>query len=213
MFIIVLGIRPPGLTLAQYVAHMTCGLLLFLTTSQALMSATSALSQEPGLLFNVVFPAELFPVREVLIACPALFAALSVPASVWGFSSGTVGWSWLLLPPLTVLFLMALIGSAWILALANLVVRDTSQILAFGLTLLMLTSPIAFVKEMLPQQARLLVQLNPFASYVLSFQEIIVHGRAPGAALSISVVTISVIIFHLGYALFKRGKSVIAENI
>lgn len=119
----------------------------------------------------------------------------------------------MLLPPLTVLFLMALIGSAWILALANLVVRDTSQILAFGLTLLMLTSPIAFVKEMLPQQARLLVQLNPFASYVLSFQEIIVHGRAPGAALSISVVTISVIIFHLGYALFKRGKSVIAENI
>lgn len=212
MFAGVLGIRPPGLGLDQYAFHMSLGLVLLLTTTQALSTATGALSQEPGLLFNQVFPAELFPVREVLAASPLLiFAAIITPP--FGLAVGHFGWVWLLLPLLLILLLMTLIGCAWILSLANLIIRDTPQLLAYVLTLFMLTSPIAFVPEMLPPGARFLVILNPFAAYVRSFQEIMVLGNAPSVLLTSVVVATAFIIFHGGYALFKRGKGIIAENM
>src|SRR5215467_3016445 len=189
MFVAVLGIRPPALSVEQYIVHMICGLLLFLTTSQALASATGSLSQEPGLLLNHVFPAELFPVREVLAASPVLLLAFLL-APLWAHSSGTFGLVWLLLPPVLILTMMTLVGCGWILSLANLVIRDTSQILGFVLTLLMLTSPIAYEVSMLPKGARFLVDLNPFAYYVRSFQEIVVHGRAPNHLLLASIIVV-----------------------
>lgn len=212
MFVVIFGARPPSLTTGQYVTHMFCGLVLLLTTSQGLSTATSSLAQEPGLLFNQVFPAELFPIREVLAATPLLFIGLIV-APIWALEIGSLSWAWLLLPLLLVLTMMTLIGCAWVLSLANLVVRDTPQILAYVLTLLMLTSPIAYEASMLPKSARLLVALNPFAYFVTAFQDIIVHGRAPGPWLLAGIAATGLITFHGAYALFKRGKSVIAENI
>ena len=124
-----------------------------------------------------------------------------------------LGWAWLLLPVFLILLLMMLVGCAWVLSLANLIIRDTPQILAYVLTLLMLTSPIAFVAEMLPDGARFLLVLNPFAHYVRCFQEVVVHGRAPGILLVTVMVATALVAFHGGYALFRRGKGVIAENM
>ena len=212
MFVVVLGVRIPNLSTSQYVVHMVCGFILFLVTSQALTSATSSLSQEPGLLFNQVFPAELFPVREVLAAAPLMIFG-TIAAIIWAGITGSYEWAWLLLPPLFVLTLMAMVGCAWFLSLANLVVRDTSQILVYILMLLMLTSPIAYEADMLPSQAKFLIDLNPFAYFVRTLQTIIVHGHIPGSHLIIGTTVTGLSTFHGAFCLFKRGKSVIAENI
>lgn len=212
MFIFVLSVRPPGLNVPQYVVHMTCGLFLFITVNQGLSTAAGSLSQDPGLLFNQVFPAELFPIREVLAAAVLLMIGL-VCAPFWGMASNTIGWAWLLLPAHFIFTLMALAGCAWIVSLAGLVVRDTQQILAYLLTILMLTSPIAFEANMLPASARLLIDANPFAYFVSALQEIVVHGQAPKAYQMAVIAATGVLAFHLGYELFRRGKSVIAENI
>ena len=212
MFVVVLNIRPPGMTVGQYLAHMCCGLLTYLVMSQALSSAATSLTQDPGLVLNRVFPAELISFREVLTAVPLLIVGLglSIP---WGLSQGTLGWNWLLLPVLLAFALMTLAGCAWILSLCNLLMRDTPQILAYVLMLLMLTSPIAYEASMLPRQAQFLVSLNPFAYFLTAIQDIVVHGRPPSPLMLQGVVITALLAFHGGYALFQKGKIVIAENV
>lgn len=212
MFIVVFRVRPASMTTGEYFAHMCCGLVTFIAVSQALSSATTSLTQEPGLLLNRVFPAELIVFREVLTALPMLFAGLAVSVP-WGLVHGSLGWSWLLLPLLLVLILMALAGCAWVLSLSNLIVRDTPQVVTYFLTLLMLTSPIAYEAASLPVEAKLLVSLNPFAHLLSAIQGIVVHGRAPSQQVLTAVIVSALILFHTGYALFRRGKIAIAENI
>jgi lipopolysaccharide transport system permease protein len=212
MFVVVLRVQPPHMTSAEYVVHMTCGLVLFLTVSQALMGATSSLSQDPSLLFNQVFPSELFPIREVLAVSPLLVLTI-VGAPLAGLFMGTLGWAWLLVPPLIFALMMTLAGCGWILSLANLIIRDTAQILAYALTVLMLTSPIAYDASVMPRGLGFLVTLNPFAYFMSALQGIVVHGKAPAWPVLAAILAIALIAFHSGFSLFRRGKSVIAESL
>lgn len=212
MFVAVFGVKIPGLSLAQNVAHMSCGLVLFLFVSQALTSATTSLSQEPSLLFNQVFPAELFPVREVLSASPLFLLAL-ILAPIWAIATQTFNWAWLMLPLLLWFTFLAIVGCSWILSLANLITKDTSQLLVYVLAILMLASPIAYQADMLPEGAQLLVELNPFAYFVQAWQLIVVHGQIPKTSLIVGTSITSLLVFHVAFGLFKRGKSFIAENI
>lgn len=212
MFVAVFGVKVPGLSLAQHVAHMSCGLVLFLFVSQALTSATTSLSQEPSLLFNQVFPAELFPVREVLSASPLFLLAL-ILAPIWAIATQTFNWAWLMLPLLLWFTFLAIVGCSWILSLANLITKDTSQLLVYVLAILMLASPIAYQADMLPEGAQLLVELNPFAYFVQAWQLIVVHGQIPKTSLIVGTAITSLLVFHVAFGLFKRGKSFIAENI
>ncbi len=212
MFVAVLGIRPPNLTPAQYIAHLSSGLIVYLTMSQCLMAATGALTQDTSLLFNKVFPAELFPVREVLIGLPLLGLGVLV-ALGWGLASDSLGWAWLWLPVILLLLIQTIIGCAWILSLANLVTKDVAQLLNFLLTLIMLTSPIAYEPTMLPERARFLVDANPVALFIGSVQQIVVHGVAPSFNMLVGLFSISLISFQVGYALFMKGKGIIAESV
>lgn len=212
MFIVVFRVQPAGLSRSEYFAHMCCGLVTFIAVSQALSAATTSLTQEPGLVLNRVFPAELIAFREVLMALPILVVGMALSIA-WGMVHGTLGWSWFLLPLLLVLTLMALTGCAWVLSLSNLVVRDTPQVLTYLLTLLMLTSPIAYEAASLPEEAKLLVRINPFAHFLTAIQDIVVHGRAPSKTIMLAVLATALVSFHTGYALFRRGKIAIAENI
>lgn len=211
-FICVLGVTPANLSRAEYAAHLTTGLVLYLTLSQCLTAATGALTQDPSLLFNRVFPAELFPVREVLLGAPLLAAGLLI-AVVWGLVAGTFGWTWLWLPLILFLFIQAIIGCAWVLALANLITKDVAQLLSFALTLIMLTSPIAYEPEMLPPTARLLLGANPIAHFIGSVQQIVVHGASPSFGQLFGITITAIACFHIGFLLFMKGKGIIAESV
>ena len=99
------------------------------------------------------------------------------------------------------------------LALANLITKDVTQLLSFALTLIMLTCPIAYERDMLPPQARLLLDLNPVAYFIGGAQQIVVHGTSPSLGQLFGMVVTAAVCFHTGFLLFMKGKGIIAESI
>jgi len=212
IYAVIFKIRPIGLSLTDYILYIFSGLIPFIAFSQALSAGAVSLSNDPGLLLNKVFPAELLPVREV-IAAGTMIIAGGILVIGYKLILGGLTIYWLLLPLVLVLMAMTLIGMVWALSLANLLVKDVQQMLTYLIILLLVASPIAYTPDMIPASMKFLLYINPLAYFVMTFQSILVLGKLPPVPILIGDVLIALIWFHGMYRIFKSGKLVLSDNI
>lgn len=212
LYTLVFQVRPIGLTVIDYILYIFSGLIPFISFSQALSAGTAALGQHQALLLNRMFPAELIPAREVLAASTFLVAGGALILT-FKLVTGNFSWAWLLLPVIVVLMTMATVGVVWGLSLANLLVKDVQQMLGYIIIMILIASPIAYTPDMVPASLRVLLYLNPFAYYVISFQSVLVLGKPPPPEIILGCVVFALLAFHGMYGVFKTGKRIIADQI
>jgi lipopolysaccharide transport system permease protein len=212
LYTVIFRIKPPGLSIEDYILYIFAGLIPFISFSQGLSAGAVALSQSKSLLLNNIFPAELIPAREV-IAGGAFMAVGGGAVLIWKAVTGGAALAWLALPPLVVLFAMATIGLVWAFSLANLVVRDIQHMIGYLMILLMIASPIAFTPDMVPASIKALLYANPLAYYVMSFQSILVLGELPEFEIGLGCVVFAFLMFHLMHRVFEVGKVTLADQI
>jgi lipopolysaccharide transport system permease protein len=210
VYLVIFRVRPTGMTEVQYVAYLFCGLVPFLALSEAMLAGLGSLSTSQALLSSTVFPAEILPLRAV-IASQSGFATgmlLLLITAVW---VGNPTAFWLLLVPLVILQVLFAVGMGWMLSVTNLVLRDLQHIMSFVITLLMVLSPIAYTPDMLPAALRPLIWMNPFAYFVLAYQQILMLGTAPSAWQMAALAVLGLGTYHVGYAYFSRMRMVVAD--
>jgi lipopolysaccharide transport system permease protein len=204
-FTFIFKVRPEGIGTVAYLLQLFSGLLPLLGFSEGLISGAGALVANRAVLLNTVYPAELVCLRAVLSShVVAGFGFIFVMAAA--LLLGRVGWALMLVPLVFALQLMFVCGLAWPLALASLVLRDVQQLLTFVCTALMIASPIAYTPEAAPGPLQLLVYINPLSYFILTFQELIVYGRLPPAAIVLAVLVLSFGPYVIGFRLFQRAK-------
>jgi lipopolysaccharide transport system permease protein len=210
IYIGIFRIRPIGLTPPEYVLYMFAGLIPLLGFVEALNAGTTSLSANRAVLLNTVFPAELVPVRAVLAAHATTSIGLGI---VIGAAVGLGKLSPLLLAvPLLLLFqVMFVIGVTWLLALANLALRDIQQFLAFAAMIMLIVSPVSYTPNMVPPPLALVIYLNPFSYFVLAFHDLIVFNRVPGPGVTAACAVLGITSFCLGYSIFRRVKPIFLD--
>ena len=125
----------------------------------------------------------------------------------------TLTWYVLLAPFVWFLQMLALIGTAWILSLLNVVLRDLTHGIAVFLIVLLIASPIAYTPEMVPPQLKWLLAINPFAYFVVVYQELIVLGQLPTLVQMVGLLLVSSLLFGLGGALLRPAKSGLLDYV
>jgi lipopolysaccharide transport system permease protein len=204
-YAIIFQVRVPGLTTVDYVIHVSAGLIAFLAFAGALAAGSISVVRNKQILASTVFPPELLPVRAVIVTLPPLAvggAVIAIGALLYGAS----GWAIMALPVVMLLQFMFTCGVVWVLALVTLVLRDVQHLIQYLVIILLIITPIGYVLDMVPGRLALLTYLNPLAYFVLSYQEILVHGSLPGLWLTLGMVAASVISFCGGYWVFERAK-------
>lgn len=212
VYLQVFKLRVPGLSPGNYVLFIFSGLVPFLATGEALGLAAASIISNKSILSNTIFPIDLVPPGAALMAQGTMvvgFTVIIVAAAAMGSLSITV----LLLPIIWGLFLMALTGIAWFLAVLNVLVRDLQMALTPILMTLLIASPIAFTPDQVPAAVRPLIAINPFAWFVTSFQRIMVLGEVPSALSWIGMIVFGVGMFVLGSVFFARAKGVIVDHV
>ena len=205
IYLAVFNVRPANIPPSHYVLYVLTGLIPFLAFSDAVMAGTGSLSANRAILLSTVFPAELVPLRSVIASqAPALFGMLlcAVAAAAIGVASPSM----VLVPLVWILLLLFVTGLVWVLALANLLVKDVQQALGFVNMLLLIASPIGYTMDMAPPSLRPWLHLNPLAHYIEAMHECIVFGRVPGATSWTVMAALSVLSFMGGFWLFHRAK-------
>lgn len=212
IYLVIFQVRAPNLTPIKYVLLIFSGLIPFLMTSEAITTAVNSIVADQAILTNTVFPVDLLPVKSVFSSQVTMIVGMLATLTALIFTRD-VSWAALLLPVIWLFHILAIIGFAWICALANLALRDIGNIINLGMVVIMVLTPIAYTREMVPPNLKLLLLVNPLAYFVLAYQDVLVMGRIPEAGTVIFIIVFSVGFFILGGWLFNRMKQVMLEYV
>ena len=163
------------------------------------------------MLTKTVFPAEIVPISVFLSSLVshvlAVFLLLAATVALLGEFHGTV----VLLPVFVVLGGMFAIGLGWIAAALQVYLRDTSQVVAVGLTFWFWLTPIFVREKQIPQQVRFLLIYNPMTYLVRGYRNILLGGNWPTLLDWAMLTLFSVAVFVLGGLFFRYMKRGFAD--
>lgn len=201
-------------------AMLLLGIVLFTFFSDATASAVTSVADKENLVRKIEFPRLVVPLAVVLTAGFNLGLNL---LAVLIFMLGTgvePGLTWLLVPlPLLALAVFA-VGVSMFLSALYPRFRDLSPIWDVLLQMLFYGSPILYAIEVIPDNLRELVMLNPLAAIIQQTRHWLIDPGAPtaaeaaGGAVYLLVPAAMVVgIFVLGYWVFSREAPRIAEEL
>ncbi len=205
IYAVIFKVRPVGLDRSEYILYVFAGLAPFLAFASALPLGSASLSKDRQVLLNTVFPAELLPVRAVLVASASLPVGLLI-VIVFDVLLSTPTWHLLLVPIVIVLQVLFTCGLLWVLSLLTLLVRDIEHAIQYVVITLLIATPIAYTPDMIPRKLEVLMYANPLYYFVASYQSLIIFNRLPPVPLLIGAPVISAVAFAGGYHLFQRAK-------
>ena len=211
LYSVIFQIKPQGFTRASYVLHVFSGLVPLLAFNEALHAAVSSLATHKELALHSLFPPELLAVRAVLAAQLMGVSGLLMTLTLGLTLGQTAAWPVLLLPVFWLLLMMLALGLGWILSLLALVAQDVQHVVNLLMMIFFLLSPFGYTSDMVPTNMRAFIYLNPLSYFVLTFQAL-VSGRLPEGPAAVGAAALSVLMFLLGFQVFRRAKSVFFDH-
>lgn len=212
IYLEIFKVRVAGLSSTEYVIYIFCGLVPYLATAEAMATGVTSVLTNKSVLNNTVFPIDLAPVKAVLSSQAIMVAGLVVVvvgALLTGNRHGTLA----LLPVIWALHVVWLIGVNWVISLLNVIFRDLQNMLNAILMIMLVASPIAYTPDMVPSALKPLLAINPFAYFVVAYQQVIMLGIYPSIPHSALLVFMSLAAFIVGSWFFDRAKRVIIDYV
>jgi lipopolysaccharide transport system permease protein len=190
--------------LNEYLLLIYSALVPFLAVAECMSTGTSSVVANRDIVTGTLFPVELLPVRYAGASMAVLISGflLLVPAA---WSQGIVHWTQFLLPIAMAIQFVFMIGLAWICGTIYVFFRDFGQIVSLLIMMLMLLSPIAFDRTMLPESLQAVTAINPLFPFMELYRGLCLRGVIPWSDALASVL-IAGMTFHLGAFLCTRLK-------
>ena len=212
IYLEIFRVKVPNLSSFEYVIYVFCGLVPYLASAEAIGIGTQAVITNKSVLNNTVFPIDLAPVKPVLATQAIMLAGMAAVLAGAG-AAHDLHMTLVLLPVIWVANAVWLIGLNWILSLLNVIFRDLQNLVGAILMVMLVASPIAYTPDMVPSALKPLLALNPFAYFVVAYQQVIMLGIWPSPAHLAVLLFMTIATFVLGSWFFARAKRVIVDYV
>lgn len=193
--------------------YLYCGLLPFLTFSEAMNKGMNSIRGSSGLIQKVVFPVELLPFTNALASMVDKFfgfVALLVVAALFGVELNAIV---LLLPLVVVLQTVFILGLTYVMAVLGTYLPDLGEIMRPIIRGTFFLTPILWPPERLPERIRWVVDYNPLAYLVTAYRDLILFNTVPGGQATLYFGLFSFALLVGGFALFVRFKWGFADRL
>jgi ABC-type polysaccharide/polyol phosphate export systems, permease component len=156
--------------------------------------------------FTIVIVSTLSNLLIYLVALPILFVVLAL-------YDRTMTLSLITLPLLLLIQGILIFGLGLIIATLNVFYRDMQHIVNVGLILLFYLTPVFYESQSVGESYRILYTLNPIAVLTQSYRAIFFYGADPEWGLLLLASVTSIIVFGLGYLIYRRGLNNVIDTI
>jgi ABC-2 type transport system permease protein len=164
----------------NYPVLLLFGVVLFTFFQEATQKAVTSVVDEEGVVRKTQFPRLTIPLASVLAAVFNLGVNLvAVFIFILAYGVGPY-WTWLLLPVLLLPLLVITAAVSAILSALYVRYRDMAIIWSVLATALFYATPVLYPLEIVPEQFRWLILLNPLTPIFLAAREWIIDPAAPG---------------------------------
>lgn len=195
-----------------FAVYLLCGLLPWTAFSESITLSTGLIRNNANLVKRVVFPLQILPVTMVLVSLlqQMIGLVLLLPLAWW--VTGNLNWTLLLIPFVLLTQTLLYTGISWFWASLSVYLVDLRQMTPLLITVGMFLTPIFYPAEMVPAWARIaVISLNPLASLIGIYRQIILEGALPDGFKLLSIVITSLVVFLAGSFWFQHTKKGFAD--
>ncbi len=214
LFSTVMKVSPGiGERTSNFAIFLFCGLLPWMAIQEGIIRATTAITENAGLVKKMSFPSGLLVWAVVLAALLHEAIALGlflVVLGVTGELSLSGLWILLIAVPLQV---GLTVGLGFLAAAVNVFFRDTAQINSMLLQGWFYLTPIVYPLSLVPERFAHWLKLNPLTALVTLYREALLGGEMPPFASFIPLVVATLLSLAIGIWVFRRLKPVFADEI
>jgi ABC-type polysaccharide/polyol phosphate export permease len=200
----------PQFATQSFPIFLFCGILPWLLFQDTVIRNCSSITDNARLVTKTVIPAEILPLSITIsnlihhtIGLAILLVVLSVSYEVHISVLGIL----IYIP----ILLMLAQGLGWIAAGLHVFLRDTIQAVQILMFLWFWFTPVFYAPELLPEEFRFLVRVNPLAVLVTGYRNSLLNANQPGVAEVATVLATSATVFVIGAWLFRRAKPAFSD--
>ena len=196
--------------------YLYCGLIPFLTYSQALSAGLNVMRRNSNLVKGVVFPLEILPVTTVVASLIQNVFGVGALMLVLAVLEHRLHWTVLLLPLVILPQLLFTLGLCYLITVAGAYVPDMRGALGAVVRATFFITPIIWPISRVPEDWRFLVDYNPLAIMVESYRDLILEGdplSLPSGMSYSYFFLVGLALFVLGLVVFNRVKHNFADLI
>ncbi len=211
-FVFDVVLRIPSLGV-PFILFLSAALLPWNLFTQSLTASSTILVSNSNLITKIYFPREILVYSTIIAKIVDFFySCIVLVFFLFIFKIPlTIYYLWLPAIFLIQVFLMA--GISLIVAALNLFYRDIQYLLNLILLLWMYITPVMYPIEMIPEKYRFIMSLNPMAVIVNAYRQVLLSGKNPNVnSLSIACL-ISIVIFIIGFIIFKKLEGEFADYV
>lgn len=196
-----------------YAVFLYVALLPWNFFSTSLLSSVNSLVGNSSLITKIYFPREILVYATITAKIVDLALASTILILFMIYFNIPVKISILWVPIIFLVQLIFTLGLSLILSAFNLFYRDVQYLLNLVMLLWMYLTPVIYPVEMIPDQYRFILSLNPMAVFINAYRQVILGGSQPNLqSLGIGVI-FAVGIFLLGFSLFKKLEGVFSDVV
>ena len=214
LFSTVMKVSPGiGERTSNFAIFLFCGLLPWMAIQEGITRATTAITENAGLVKKMSFPSGLLVWAVVLAALLHEAIALGlflVVLGVTGELSLSGLWILLVAVPLQV---GLTVGLGFLAAAVNVFFRDTAQINTMLLQGWFYLTPIVYPLSLVPERFARYLKLNPLTALVTLYREALLGGEMPPLVSLIPLIVSTLLSLAIGIWVFHRLKPVFADEI
>jgi len=190
----------------DYTTYLLAGLIPWLSFQQSMMRSCSTLISSANLVKQVVFPIEVLPAKSVLASLLPQLVGLVVLLGYVLWNYGLPPATYLLLPMLIAAQLLAMTGLAFALAVISAYLRDTKDVVQVMCIMGIYLMPVVYLPAWVPSLFKPILYINPFSYMIWCYQDALYFGRFEHPWAWVVFFSGSILIFILGYRVFRRLK-------
>lgn len=213
VFTLVFTVLMPN-NIPNFPLFVLVGLLAWNFHTTALNGSVASIVSNAPLVMKVYFPREVLPISIVLsngvnflLALIALFGMIAV-------FNVHLGLGLLLLPFVFITQVIFSLGIAFFLSALTVFYRDVEIIVETVVLAWFFLTPIFYrMEDLFPTVSRWMYILNPMASIISAYRDILYLGGMPAMSFLIRTFVTSVILLVVGYIFFRRQAKRFGEGL
>lgn len=203
---VVMAAKLPGLNNAYaYPIYLTAGILAWTLFAEIVSRCLNVFIESGNLLKKMAFPRLALPTivcgSALLNNLVLLASVLAIFALLGHIPNVQILW----LPALTLLLIGLALGLGLTLGLLNVFFRDVGQVVTIVLQFSFWLTPVVYNIDMISEQYRRYLHINPMTGIVQAYQSVLVYGRSPDFSLLVYPTIFAVSALLIMAALYYRA--------
>lgn len=190
----------------NFPVYLITGQVMFTFFSEATNMSMNSIMDNAQLIKKVYIPKYMFPVSKTLSSFVNLLFSLVAVIVIAIYMKIDFNIAVIFIPLALLYMLIFTMGVGLIVSSVNVFFRDTQHLYGVFLTVWMYLTPIFYPANIIPEQFKILIEINPLFYIIQYFRACILYGVVPTFEHNIICISVSICTFVIGLYTFYKNQ-------